>query len=349
MFSNQAGQFDRLIGAGMTEEQVFILRDILANPKQTLNHSGVINLKSGITAPSIQAGRWAVAQHSWDYNPDKEHFTFTYPSDGGGMAVVICKEADDYKGNGTTGNDDITIYLPVGPSEDPNIEKNDVIMFFDMPDGVFVAPGYGDFRIGTIRQDINGDKGTRGWGVMNGTENAKTNGGSALDLATNGVFLRQWPAVANNKSTGGAATDSVTVGSHSGSAVDSAVTVATHGAGTSGTGGAHTHTTDDATLAPHAAHDHAIPTDNIAIGDGSSGTALVGNTALTGTRILSHAAHDHETDDPGTHTHTTPALSHTITGSSALSHAAVTVDTVPPFIYVANLERLNNSRTGLGL
>jgi hypothetical protein len=331
MFSNQAGQFDRLIGAGMTEEQVFILRDILANPKQTLSHSGVINLKGGITAPSVQAGRWAVAQRNWDYNPDKKHFTFTYPSSGGGMAVVICKEADDYKGNGTTGKDDITIFLPVGPNEDPNIEQGDVILFFDMPDGVFVAPGYGDFRVGTVRQDINGDKGTKGWGVMNGTENSKINGGSALDLATSGVFLRQWPAVGNNLTTGGAATDSVTVASHGGSAIDSAVAVATHGAGNTG------NTTIDEAI-PHL---HILDNTSV-VTSAASGTPMnfvAGDVSGLPQDDLAHSAHNH----------TTPALSHSVTGSSALSHGAVTVDTVPPFIYVANLERLNNSRTGLGL
>jgi len=331
MFSNQAGQFDRLIGAGMTEEQVFILRDILANPKQVLDHSGVINLKAGITAPSIQAGRWAVAQNNWDYNPDKKHFTFTYPSDGGGMAVVTCKEANDYKGSGTTGNDDITIYLPVGPNEDPNIEQGDVILFFDMPDGVFVAPGYGDFRVGTIRQDINGDKGTKGWGVMNGTENSKIKGGSALDLATNGVFLRQWPAVANNKTTGGAATDSVTVGAHSGGSVDSSITISNHSSGTTGS-----------TVISDAA-DHVHGLDNSTqVSQGGGGTSInvvTNNQTDLPLANISHSAH----------THTIPALSHTISGSSSLSHSAVSVDTVPPFIYVANLERLNNSRTGLGL
>jgi hypothetical protein len=373
----------------MTPDQVHILRSIFGNPDIELEHDGIVTFNGPVVAPTVQAGRWAVAQHNWDYNPDKT-FTFTYPSGGGGMALVVCKEANDYKGNGTTGKSDITIYLPVTPGDDPNVAEDDVIPFFEMGDGIFMAPGFGDDRVGTIRQDINGDSGIAGWGVMNGTANAKANGGTALDIATSGQFLRQWAAVANNKTTGGAATDSVTVGSHSGSAVDSAVTVATHGVGTSGTGGAHTHTaasagahthstdsqgahthtTENVTVAPHAAHAHAIPTDNIAIGDGSSGTNLVGNSATTSDMgEMSHTAHDHEidsqgghthtaasggahthsTDDPGTHTHTTPALSHTITGSSALSHGAVTVDTVPPFIYVANLERLNNSRTGLGL
>lgn len=391
MYSRHAAQFDRLIDACMPPEQVAILRDIFTNPKATLEHKGAVVLSGSLVVPNIQAARWAVAQHNWDYNPDKGNYTFTYPSDGGGMAVVICKEATDYKGNGTTGKTDIAIYLPVTPGDDPNVVKNDVIGFFEMSDGILVAPGYGDDQIGTVRHDINGRAfSPGGWGVMDGAGNSKPSGGSALDIATNGRFLRQWSAVGDNTSTGGAATDSVTVGSHSGSAVDSAVTVATHGVGTSGTGGAHTHTaasggahthttdsqgahthtTENVTVAPHSPHNHAIPTDNIPIGDGTSGTNLVGDRALTENMAeMAHTAHDHEidsqgghthtaasggahthsTDDPGTHTHTTPSLSHTITGSSALSHAAVTVDTVPPFIYVAFLERLNNSRTGLGL
>ena len=327
MFSNQAGQFDRLIGAGMTEEQVFILRDILANPKQTLDHSGVINLKGGITAPSVQAGRWGVAQHNWDYNRDDK--VRAAPSRGGSMALVVCKEADDYRGNGTTGKSEITIYLPAGVAEDPNVEEGDVILFFDMPDGVLVAPGYGDFRIGTIRQDVNGDKGVKGWGVMDGTNNAKIKGGSALDLATNGVFLRQWPARANNKTTGGAATDSVTVGSHSGGSVDSAVAIATHGSGTTGATSGHF-------------PDHTHEVDNTA-------TVAAGSGTPQAVASLNHTGNMVSTPTPNTHTHTTPALSHSVTGSSALSHGAVSVDTIPPFIYVGNLERLNNSRTGLGL
>jgi hypothetical protein len=164
---------------------------------------------------------------------------------------------------------------------------------------------------------------------MNGTANARTKGGTALDIATSGQFLRQWAAVANNKTTGGAATDSVTVASHSGSSIDSAIEIANHSAGTSGT----------ASLGQVPNHFHTLTRTQIDQGTGD--TFDVVNGEQTSSTV--------EGDDHGYHNHTTPALSHTITSSSALAHAAVTVDTVPPFMYVGFLERLNNSRSGLGL
>ena len=330
MYSRHAAQFDRLIDACMPPEQVAILRDIFTNPKATLEHKGAVVLSGSLVVPNIQAARWAVAQHNWDYNPDKGNYTFTYPSDGGGMAVVICKEATDYKGNGTTGKTDIAIYLPVTPGDDPNVVKNDVIGFFEMSDGILVAPGYGDDQIGTVRHDINGRAfSPGGWGVMDGVDNSKPNGGSALDIATNGRFLRQWSAVGDNTSTGGAATDSVTVGSHSGSAVDSAIAISNHSSGNTG----------NTTISDPGNHQHSLSATTF--GTGSEPSVTVATADDTGNPIsdITHSAHNH----------TIPALSHTITGSSALSHGAVTVDTVPPFIYVAFLERLNNSRTGLGL
>ena len=330
MFSRSSGQFDRLIDAGMTPDQVHIFRSILCNPDMELEHDGIVTFNGPVVSPTVQAGRWAVAQHNWNYNPDKS-YPFTYPSNGGGMALVTCKEADDYKGNGTTGKSDITIYLPVTPGDDPNVVRNDVIPFFEMGDGVFMAPGFGDDRVGTIRQDINGDSGISGWGVMNGTANAKANGGTALDIATSGNFLRQWPAVGNNKATGGAATDSVTVAAHAGSAVDSSVTVATHSAGNTG----------NTTIDEEVEHLHILDNSSI-VTSAASGTPMnfvSGNLTGLPQDDLAHSAHNH----------TTPALSHSVTGSSALSHSAVSVDTIPPFMYAGFLERLNNSRTGLGL
>jgi len=325
MYSRHAAQFDRLIDACMPADQVAILRDIFTNPKATLEHNGAITLKGSLVAPSIQSSRWAVAQHNWDYGSGGAS-----PSQGGGMASVLCREATDFRGNGTTDNTDITIYLPVTPGDDPNVVEGVVIAFFEMNDGTFMAPGYGDDQIGTVRYDINGNATSpKGWGVMDGSDNSKAKGGSALDIATNKRFLRQWASVGDNTSTGGAETDSVTVGSHSGGSVDSAVAIANHGSGTSG-----------ATSGDFPHHTHEV--DNSATVAAGSGTPQeVASLNHTGNMVL--------TPTPDAHTHTTPALSHTVTGSSALSHGAVSVDTVPPFIYVACLERLNNSRTGLGL
>ena len=246
------------------------------------------------------------------------------------MATVLCREATDFRGNGTTGNTDITIYLPVTPGDDPNVVKGSVIAFFEMNDGTLMAPGYGDDQIGTVRHDINGNAvSPKGWGMMDGSDNSKAKGGSALDIATNKRFLRQWASVGNNKGTGGAETDSITVAAHAGSAVDSSVAIATHGAGNTG----------NTTISDASVHQHTLTATTF--GTGTSSSVTVATADNTGNPIsdITHSAHNH----------TTPALSHTITGSSALSHAAIDVDTLPPFMYVAFLERLNNSRTGLGL
>jgi len=326
MFSRHAAQFDRLLDACMPPEQVAILRDIFTNPQATLEHKGAVVLTGSLVAPSVQAARWAVAQHNWDYGSGG-----VSPSQGGGMSTVLCKEATDFGGNGTTGNTDITIYLPVTPGDDPNVVAGSVIAFFEMNDGTFMAPGYGDDQIGTVRHDINGNAvSPKGWGVMDGSDNSKAKGGSALDIATNKRFLRQWTSIGNNKGTGGAETDSVTVAAHAGSAVDSAVTVATHSAGNTG----------NTTISESINHFHTMD-NSTAIQEGSGTTYNVVISNLTGNPVseLAHSAHNH----------TTPALSHSVSGSGALSHAAVDVDTVPPFMYVAFLERLNNSRTGLGL
>jgi hypothetical protein len=329
MYSRHAAQFDRLLDACMPPEQVAILRDIFTNPLATLEHKGAVIMSGSLVAPNIQAARWAVAQHNWDYNPDS-NYTFTYPSNGGGMAIVVCKEADDYKGNGTTGKNDIIIYLPVTPGDDPNVVKGDVIGFFEMSDGVYMSPGRGDDQIGTVRHDINGNAvSPKGWGVMDGSDNSKAKGGSALDIATNKRFLRQWTSIGNNKGTGGAETDSVAVAAHAGSAVDSAVAIANHNAAT----------TANTTQSAHIPHDHPLTATTIATGTSVSVTLATSANTGDETSVLFHDAHSH----------TVSALSHSVTGSSALSHAAVDVDTIPPFMYVAFLERLNNSRTGLGL
>jgi len=326
MFSRHAAQFDRLLDACMPPDQVAILRDIFTNPLATLEHKGAVILSGSLVAPSIQSARWAVAQHNWDYSGSDS------PSQGGGMSTVLCREATDSQGNGTTGNTDITIYLPVTPGDDPNVVEGTVIAFFEMNDGAFMAPGYGDDQIGTVRHDINGSATSpKGWGVMDGSDNSKAKGGSALDIATNERFLRQWATVGDNTSTGGAETDSVTVGSHSGGSVDSAITISNHSSGTSGS----------TVISDSADHVHGLD-NSTQVGDGGGGTPVNVVTDNQTQLPLANITH-------GAHTHTIPALSHTISGSSSLSHGAVSVDTVPPFLYVAFLERLNNSRTGLGL
>ena len=286
MYSKHASQFDRLIVAGMSPEQVRVFRDIFCNPQIELHHEGSVNLTGYVTTAQSQSGRWAVAQSNWDFNPDST----TYPSNGGLMATVMCKEANDYLGNGTAGRSDMIIYLPVGIGEDPNIVSGDVILFFETLDGLKVAPGYGDFRIGAIRIDANADKGTSGWAVMNGTENSVANGGSGVDLR--GKFLRQWNTTTESGNTGGGETG----------ALDLEVVVTD----TEGT------------------HEHAYATGTIQEGTGSSVAIVTGSTTQPASPALEYETVVQKVDGGG--------------AASAVS--------IPPYRYVAMLERLNNSKYG---
>ena len=288
MYSKHASQFDRLLEAGMSSEQVRVFRDIFCNPNIELHHEGNVNLTGYVTTAQSQSGRWAVAQSNWDYNPDST----TYPSNGGLMSTVMCKEADDYLGNGTTGRSDIIIYLPVGVGEDPNISSGDVVLFFETLDGLKVATGYGDFRVGAIRIDANADKGTGGWAVMNGTENSVPNGGSGVDLRDK--FLRQWKTTTESGNTGGGETG----------ALDLEVVV-------TDTGHAHT---------------HGLTSGNIQVGSGVTVSVV--------------QASDTGTNDPDPDYHATVQK---VDGGGAASAV-----TIPPYRYVAMLERLNNSKSGLG-
>ena len=288
MYSKHASQFDRLIVAGMSPEQVRVFRDIFCNPQIELHHEGSVNLTGYVTTAQSQSGRWAVAQSNWDFNPDST----TYPSNGGLMATVMCKEANDYLGNGTAGRSDMIVYLPVGIGEDPNIVSGDVILFFETLDGLKVAPGYGDFRIGAIRIDANADKGTSGWAVMNGTENSVANGGSGVDLR--GKFLRQWNTTTESGNTGGGETG----------ALDLEVVVTDTG----------------------NTHHHAYSTSDVPPSDGS-GTSV---TVVSGS-----------TTDPAS-----PALEYAAAVQKVNGGGAASAVSIPPYRYVAMLERLNNSKYG---
>ena len=286
MYSKHASQFDRLIVAGMSPDQVRVFRDIFCNPDIELHHEGSITLTGYVTTAQSQSGRWAVAQSSWDYNPDST----TYPSNGGLMATIMCKEANDYLGNGTSGRSDTIIYLPVGIGEDPNIVSGDVILFFETLDGLKVAPGYGDFRVGAIRIDANADKGTSGWAVMNGTENSVANGGSGVDLR--GKFLRQWNTTTESGDTGGSETG----------ALDLEVVVTDTG----------------------SEHAHSLDQISVPEGTGSSRALVTGLTSQPEDPDLEYITAVQKVDGGG--------------AASAVS--------IPPYRYVAMLERLNNSKYG---
>ena len=331
MYSRHAIQFDRLLDAGMCPEQVTVLRDIFSNANIGLEHSGLVTFKGAVVAPSIQSCRWAVAQHNWDYNEDTE----TYPSNKGGLAHVLCREADDFKGNGVTGRSDIKIHLPVGPGEDPNVVSGDVIMFFESQDGIKIAPGYGDHRIGSVRMGIQGDDGVKGWSIMDGTGNSKDNGGSGFNVADR--FMRCWTSSSDNGNTGGAssASVSVTIDDHNISDVASGL-------------GNHTGSDIANTISDHPAsgfsHRHQVLHTTVTEGTVTPLTVLNGFSigADYYTELEDAAGSDLEHSGTGSLTHSgSGTISHTVSGGS--------VATVPPYMYVAMMERLNNSRAGLGL
>ena len=248
MYAKQSAHFDRLLEAGFSEYAVQIFRDIFANPQVELHHEGIVNITGDVVGPKIQSGRWGVAQHNWDYNPDSS----TYPSAGGKMGYVVCKQADDMNGTGTTGRSDISVYLPTAPGQDPNIIAGDVILFFETPGGTLIAPGYGDLRIGTVRADITGESESKGWKAMNSTENGKANGGSGIDLRDK--FLRQWSSSSDSGTSCGSSSASLTIEG----------TITANGIGN---------------------HSHELSESSIATGDGSSGTVSVvtgSNTADEG-------------------------------------------------------------------
>ena len=294
MYSKHASQFDRLIVAGMSPEQVRVFRDIFCNPQIELHHEGSVNLTGYVTTAQSQSGRWAVAQSNWEYNPDST----TYPSNGGLMATVMCKEANDYLGNGTSGRSNMIVYLPVGAGEDPNITSGDVVLFFETLDGFKVAPGYGDFRIGAIRIDSNADKGTSGWAVMNGTENSVANGGSGVDFR--GKFLRQWYQTTDSGDAGGGETGVLDIG----------VTLGLNAQG------------------------HVHPVDN------SQPIRVEESGSASDPEVMDAAGFD-----------TTESAEAEIEGAPEFhsendENEPATAVSIPPYRYVAMLERLNNSKYG---
>ena len=291
MYAKLSAHFDRLLETGFSEEAVQIFRDVFSNPTIELHHEGLVNLTGSVVGPKIQSGRWAVAQHNWDYNPDAT----TYPSSSGTMGYVVCKEADDMNGTGTTGRSDIEVYLPTAPGQDPNIIAGDVILFFEAPGGTFIAPGYGDLRVGSVRADVTGESESKGWKAMNGTENSKSNGGTGIDLRDK--FLRQWSSASDAGTGGGSSSSTITI-----EGTVSATDI-----------GNHSHTLSETT-----------------IGTGSESTV----TVITGT----------PTGDSGIDLSN---VSVTFTGSGGSGSPSVA--SIPPFVYAAYFERVNNSRTGLGL
>jgi len=288
MFSKHALQFDRLITEGMTVGQVNVLKSILTNPDIELEHNGVIKLTGSIEGPTVKASKWAVCNTNWEY-------VSSPPSQGGGMAFVYAHECDDSSGRNKVG-DLRKIFLPVSPSQDPNLEEGDVISFITVEDGTDMAPGYGDSRIGTLQNNTRIEEKTKGWGLLNGINNSIAKGGSGIDASDK--FLRQWSSSSDAGTSGGAASSNLTIEG----------TFTANGIGN---------------------HSHELNESSIAQGDGSSGTISV----VTGSNTADEGI------DLGT-------VSISFTGASGSGSPSAA--TIPPFVYVATYERLNNSKNKVG-
>ena len=329
MYSSHARAFDRLIDAGMTRDQVHILKTILCNPDAELEHNGSVTVRGEFSGADIRAARWAKCSYNWDYYYD-------IPSKEGKPGFVLARECSDSAGRDITGNQ-IKIFLPTGRGQDPNLESGDVVMFFKMSDGTYIAAGYGDSRVGSVVMGTQADSSARGWGIMDGTNNSATIGGSGLNFA--GKFPRCWTASSDSGSTGGAASQSVTVavanhnisdvasglGTHSGS--DVAGTISDHPA----SGLSHKHEVSDTTIGTGT-----TSTVGVLTGDSVGGTFYT-KLANAGGSDLAHSG--------------SGSLSHS--GSGTISHTVTVnsgnpVDTIPPFGYVSFMERINNSRTKIG-
>ena len=204
MFSKQSNMFNRLIALGMDPLQVKVLKDILCNPDANLEHTGEIKLHKTIESTDMRSARWAKCKYNWEYDNK-------IPSKGGPMGYVLANECNGPTGAGTSG-DLIKIYLPCSSNQDPNLESGDIILFFKSPDGAYIAPGYGDNRVGSIIMGSQGDTYSKGYALCDGTANATQGGrgqGSGVNLASS--FPRCWANASDSGTTGGSATGSLTL------------------------------------------------------------------------------------------------------------------------------------------
>lgn len=199
MFSKQSNMFDRLISLGMPAMQVKVLKDILCNPDAPLEHTGEIKLHKSIESTDMRAARWAKCKYNWEYDSK-------IPSEGGAVAYIQANECNGPNGTAVSG-DLLKIYLPCSSNQDPNLESGDIILFFKSPDGTYIAPGYGDNRVGSIIMGSQGDTYSKGYALCNGTANAtqgKRGQGSGVNLASS--FPRCWASASDAGNTGGSAT-----------------------------------------------------------------------------------------------------------------------------------------------
>jgi hypothetical protein len=348
MFAKQSGLFDLLKyeGTCFTPKAIKILKSIFCNPKANLEHDGVITLNAAISSPDIRAARWAKSIYNWDYASEP-------PSKGGGMSYIYAQECTGPNGSGA-GGDLLKIYLPVGGSQDPNVEANETIMFFRADDNTLLAPGYGDNRIGSIIMGSQGDKGVKGYAMCDGSENAagaNKGNGTGINLSTK--FPRCWSSAADSGSTGGSAASSLTIeGSVSiGGTVSIGGSLSIAGTVSGSDIGNHSHTLNETTIGTGSEStqtvidgtptgDSGIDFSEVAVaftGAGGSGSPSVSFTGAGGSGSPSVSF-------TGAGGSGSPSVSFTGSGGSGSPSAA----SIPPFTYVSFLERVDNSRSGLG-
>ena len=348
MFTLQTQVFDELADKGMDTEQVDIFRNLFANCFQELEHRGAVNFTGPVSAPNLATAPYARVMFNWEHSG-------TLPSQGGTEGFVWCQKLTDGE---EYVNENFKVYLPAPPLCDPNVVAGQIIPYMRSHQDLLISTGQYDQHVGSLRMDTVGVSSATGWGAMDGTLNAAALGGSGVDMRSK--FPQQYDAIGNILATGGGSTDSIT-----GAAL--AALLDDHAANTSGSGGAHDHgaatgsggshdhtgNTGNTVVNAHASHTHSLTTNSHGVnGTGSTPVSLVDTTPSgTESSSLTHDTHNHTiTNESGhthtitnetAHTHSTPLLAHTGTGSTP-------VDTIPPYLYVGFLERLDNSRNFLG-
>jgi hypothetical protein len=308
MFSKQAAMFDKLLAVGMPLKQVDVLKSILCNSSAELVHHGNLNITSQITTTDLRPSRWAVCTHNWEYDGDP-------PSKGGGIGYVYAQECDNAQGTGVSGGHK-KIYLPVSSGLDPNLEAGDVIAYSRTDSGEYVGLGYGDNRIGSIIMGTQGQEVFPGYALCDGTKNAVSaskGSGSAINLATR--FPRCWSSASDSGTTGGGSSSTISI----------AGTLSIAGTVSASDIGNHSHTLQEST-----------------IGTGSESTVTVITSTPTGDSgiDLSNVA----VAFTGGGGSGSPSVSFTASDGSG----SPTVEAIPPFAYVAFMERLDNSRNITG-
>lgn len=251
----------------------------------------------------------------------------------GNTSYVDCQVVDDLAG--TNPGATVRITLPRTAERDPNVRAGDVLGYVTTDGGENIpVTDYLDEKIGA-RIWWPSTTGIRpGW---------------AADTTAAGHFIVSRSAGDPNFGTAGATGGSTTT------TINVAGNIADHSAGTTGTASGTTGksvtgiTIDDCTLPDHDSHLHCLATSRCAapaLGGGTDVWAFPDLTSAEDTATespaLSHSAHSHGITEPnggtghdhsiGSHTHSTPALSHT---------GSWTVSVLPPYLVYVLIKRVD--------